>query len=126
MVEIADGIDAVLEERVVKAEAVKRIITVRQDGTGEFTTVTDAVESIPSGNSRRTIIKICPGIYREKVLVDRSRPFVTFMGDPLAMPIITFDGTAAKFGTWNSATVAVESHFFMAVNMVFEVCIKRS
>ncbi|KAJ8621255.1 hypothetical protein MRB53_029784 [Persea americana] len=120
MVEIANGVDAALEIRLVRAEAGKRIITVRQDGTGEFKTVTDAVKSIPPGNSRRTIIKIGPGVYREKVLVDRSRPFVTFLGDPHAMAVITFDGTAAKFGTWNSATVAVESQFFMAANIVFE------
>lgn len=121
MVEIANGVDAALEVTLVRAEAGKRIITVRQDGTGEFKSVTDAVKSIPAGNSRRAIIKIGPGVYREKVLVDRSRPFVTFLGDPHAMPVITFDGTAAKFGTWNSATVAVESHFFMAANIVFEV-----
>ncbi|XP_058078674.1 putative pectinesterase 63 [Magnolia sinica] len=118
--EIESGIDTQLEPRLVAAEKKRRVITVRQDGKGDFKTVTDAVNSVPAGNSHRTIIKIGPGIYMEKVLVDRSRPFITFYGEPNAMPTITFDGTAAKYGTIYSATVAVESHFFMAVNIIFQ------
>ncbi|XP_058084590.1 putative pectinesterase 63 [Magnolia sinica] len=118
--EIASGIDTKLEPRLLAAENKRRVITVNQDGKGDFKTVTDAVKSIPAGNSHRTIIKIGPGVYKEKVLVDRSRPFITFYGEPDAIPTITFDGTAAKYGTIYSATVAVESHFFMAVNIIFE------
>ncbi|KAJ0078868.1 hypothetical protein Patl1_23804 [Pistacia atlantica] len=40
-------------------------------------------------------------------------------GDPKGMPKIVFDGTAAKYGTVDSATVAVESDYFVAVNIEF-------
>jgi len=118
--EIANGIDVNLELRVLKAENSTRIITVRQDGTGNFRTITDAINSIPMGNSRRTIIKIGAGVYYEMVTIDRSKPFVTFYGDPAAMPTITFNGTAAVYGTWKSATVSIESAYFVASNIIFE------
>ncbi|XP_018814908.1 putative pectinesterase 63 isoform X1 [Juglans regia] len=102
------------------SKAPMKIIKVRKDGAGDFKTVTDAVESIPSGNTDRVLIYIAGGEYREKVVVDRSRPFVTFYGQPGKMPTITYDGTAKKYGTWKSATVAIESDNFMAVNIIFQ------
>lgn len=103
------------------SKAPMKIIRVRKDGAGDFETVTDAVKSIPSGNKERVIIYIAAGTYREKVVVDRSRAFVTFYGQPGKMPTITNDGTARKYGTWKSATVAVEADNFVAVNIIFEV-----
>lgn len=103
------------------AEDSVRIIRVKKDGTGEFRTVTDAVKSIPSGNRRRVVVWIGGGEYREKILVDVTKPYVTFYGDEIDVPLITYDGTASKYGTWNSATVAVEADYFMAVNIAFVV-----
>ena len=34
------------------------------------------------------------------------------------MPKLSFDGTAAEFGTVDSATLIVESDYFMAVNII--------
>lgn len=118
------GTGAGLEARLVAAEARPRVITVRKDGSGDYRTLTAAVESIPAGNARRTIIRVGRGVYREKVTVPRDKPFLSFCGEEAGsadMPVITFDGTAAQYGTLHSATVAVESNHFMAVNMVFKV-----
>ncbi|KAK1307867.1 putative pectinesterase 63 [Acorus calamus] len=120
LAEIANGTGTGLDLRLAHAESQRRVITVRQDGTGDFSTVTEAVASIPSPNSRRTVLVIGPGVYREKVVVDRTKPYVTFYGDPLNMPTITFNGTAAEYGTVQSATVAVDSHYFIASNVIFE------
>ncbi|RDX66453.1 putative pectinesterase 48, partial [Mucuna pruriens] len=101
-----------------------RVLRVRRDGAGDFTTVTDAVNSIPSGNNRRVVVWIATGEYREKVTVDRSKPFVTFYGErkghaTTTMPVITYDGTALRYGTVDSATVAVDADYFVAVNVAF-------
>ncbi|QCD80193.1 putative pectinesterase 63 [Vigna unguiculata] len=101
-----------------------RIVRVRRDGAGDFRTVTEAVNSIPSGNKRRVVVWIGIGEYREKVTVDRTKPFVTFYGernesDSHTMPIITYHATALRYGTVDSATVAVESDYFVAVNVAF-------
>ncbi|KAJ0079077.1 hypothetical protein Patl1_23792 [Pistacia atlantica] len=87
---------SVLDDVLAIAEAGLKVITVKKDGSGDFKTVTNAVKSIPSMNTKRTIIKIGRG-----------------------MPKIVFDGTAAKYGTVDSATVAVESDYFVAVNIEF-------
>ncbi|CAL9095344.1 unnamed protein product [Musa textilis] len=109
-----------LDPLFAEPERSGRVVTVSKDGSGDFRTITDAVNSIPSGNTARTVIKIGPGVYREKIHVDQSRPYVTFYGQPGAMPTISFDGTAARYGTANSATVAVESSNFVASNVIFE------
>ena len=110
-----------LDKQLTAAERAVKIIKVRKDGTGDFKTVTEAVKSIPSGNTRRVVVWIGGGVYREKITVDRSKAFVTFYGDEDNVPIITFDGTASKYGTVYSATVAVESAYFVAVNIAFVV-----
>lgn len=114
-----------LDPRLVSAEKNRRVITVRKDGTGHFKTVTAAVASIPPGNSRRIIIRIGKGVYREKLTVPREKRYITFYGesdDEANMPVIRYNGMAAKYGgTIFSATVAVESSHFMAVNIIFEV-----
>jgi pectinesterase len=53
-------------------------IVVAQDGSGNFSTVQKALESIPRDNKERVVILIKPGIYEEKVRIDK--PFVTLRG----------------------------------------------
>ncbi|KAL0558587.1 hypothetical protein IC582_003164 [Cucumis melo] len=112
------GIKA-LDRRLAEAEDCVRLITVRKDGRGNFSTITEAIESIPSGNRRRVVVWIGGGVYREKITIDASKPFVTLYGQKGKRPVITFDGTASEFGTVKSATVAVESDYFVAVNLTF-------
>ncbi|KAJ0981075.1 hypothetical protein J5N97_009330 [Dioscorea zingiberensis] len=109
-----------LDAELAEAERNTIVITVNKYGKGDFRNVTDAINSIPVGNKVRTIIKIAPGIYHEKLLIDSSKRFVTFYGDPNSMPRISFNGTAKFYTTYNSATVAVNSDYFMASNIIFE------
>ncbi|MCL7022115.1 hypothetical protein MKW94_020888 [Papaver nudicaule] len=109
-----------LDPALVTAEHNVVIIKVRKDGSGQFRTVTDAVKSIPKANTKRTIIWIGPGIYKEKITIERDQPFVTFYGDANDMPTLTFDGTANQYGTVFSGSVIVYSEYFMAVNIIFE------
>ncbi|KAF4380946.1 hypothetical protein F8388_011868, partial [Cannabis sativa] len=108
-----------LDKALTAAEHAVRVVKVSQDGKGDFNTITDAVNSIPSGNTGRVVVWISGGVYREHIMIDRTKPFVTLYGDEDNVPVITFDGTAEKFGTWNSATVAVESDYFVAANIQF-------
>ncbi|KAG6590056.1 putative pectinesterase 50, partial [Cucurbita argyrosperma subsp. sororia] len=108
-----------LDPRLAKAEDCARLITVKQDGQGNFSTITQAIDSIPSGNRERVVVWIGGGTYREKITIDSSKPFVTLYGQIGKMPVISYDGTASEFGTAESATVAVESDYFVAVNVAF-------
>ena len=107
-----------LDPVLVKAEERVKIIKVSKGGGGNFNKVMAAVDSVPAGNTQRVIIWIGGGVYEEKIKIDRSKPFITFYGSPDDMPMLSFDGTAAKFGTVDSATLIVESDYFMAVNII--------
>ncbi|XP_050219863.1 putative pectinesterase 63 [Mercurialis annua] len=109
----------VLDKRLAAAENSVRVITVAKHIFADFETINDAVNSIPVNNKQRTIIWINGGEYWEKITINISKPFITFYGDPEDMPTIVFNGTAAVYGTVYSATVAVESRYFMAVNVAF-------
>ncbi|KAL3521357.1 hypothetical protein ACH5RR_019506 [Cinchona calisaya] len=107
-----------LDATLVTAEANPKTIKVRVDGSGNFKTITDAIKSIPDGNTNRVIILLGPGNYTEKIKIERTKPFVTFYGDPKNMPVIVYGGTAAQFGTVDSASLIVESDYFSAVNVI--------
>ncbi|XP_062178250.1 probable pectinesterase 53 [Alnus glutinosa] len=117
----------VLDVRLRLAEMNQVIISVCQNGTGDFKTIREALNTIPLNNTRRVILMIKPGVYREKIIIPRAVPFVTFLGDAGDPPTVTGNDTASStgsngrpLGTYHSATVAVNANYFVAVNMKFE------
>ena len=60
------------------------MITVAKDGTGDFTSVNDAVKSIPNGNET---IFIKNGIYKERVEITANN--VTLIGENANDTVIT-------------------------------------
>ncbi|BBN67279.1 Pectin lyase-like superfamily protein [Prunus dulcis] len=89
-----------LDPALVTAEVGQTVVKVMKDGTGEFKTITDAVNSIPTNNTKRVIVYIGGGEYNEKITIPRNKSFVTFYGSPTNMPTLTFGGTAQKYGMW--------------------------
>ncbi|KAI5585673.1 hypothetical protein POPTR_006G186000v4 [Populus trichocarpa] len=109
-----------IDPALMAAEAKPRTIKVRKDGSGEFKTLKDAINSIPTGNKERVIVHIGPGEYIEKLKIERGKPFVTFLGSPSNMPTLSFDGTARKYGTVYSATLEAEADYFVAANIIIK------
>ncbi|KAG5059667.1 hypothetical protein AAZX31_01G061300 [Glycine max] len=107
-----------VDPALVTAEEGAKVVKVMQDGSGEFKTITDAIKSIPSGNTKRVIIYIGAGNYNEKIKIEKTKPFVTLYGVPEKMPNLTFGGTAQQYGTVDSATLIVESDYFVAANIM--------
>ncbi|GJN11074.1 hypothetical protein PR202_ga29239 [Eleusine coracana subsp. coracana] len=102
-------------------------IVVSQDGTGHSRTVQGAVDLVPAGNRRRVKILVRPGIYREKVRVPITKPFVSLIGMGTARTVITWNSRASdldasghQVGTLNSASVAIEADYFCASHITFE------
>ncbi|KAL1559340.1 pectinesterase [Salvia divinorum] len=102
---------------VSAASSSPKVINVRADGSGDFKTVTDAINSIPSGNSERVVVSIGPGNYTEKITIGRDKPFITLQGDPNDMPVLVFDGTAKTYTTVDSATLTADADHFYGVNL---------
>lgn len=68
-------------------------IVVAADGRGDFTSIHDAVQSIPRGNRERKIILVKDGVYTEQVRVDAA--CVTLRGESRA-------GTRLEFSRANT------------------------
>ncbi|KAE9605639.1 hypothetical protein Lal_00025220 [Lupinus albus] len=107
-----------LDPAVVAAEGAVSVIKVSQDGSGKFKSINEAIKSIPKGNTKRVIVYIGAGTYNEKIRIEREKPFITLCGAPGKMPNLTYGGTALKYGTVDSATLIVESDYFVASNLV--------
>ncbi|XP_021857464.1 pectinesterase 1-like [Spinacia oleracea] len=114
------GRQGTLDPNVIEAESGGlEIINVRQDGSGKFKTISDAVKHVKIGSTKRVVITIGPGEYKEKVKIDEFKQYITLLGtDPNNRPTITFAGTAAEFGTEDSATLIVEADYFVATNII--------
>lgn len=53
-----------MDHKLAMAEENRVWIKVAQDGSGNFTSLRDALDSVEEKNKRRIIIQIAPGIYR--------------------------------------------------------------
>jgi pectinesterase len=65
-----------------------RIITVSADGSGDFNSIQDAVDSVVEHDSDGFVVLIKPGFYNQRVLIPKSRPLVILRGlDPFKTTI---------------------------------------
>lgn len=72
------------------------VLTVSQNGTGNYRTVQEAIDAVPLRNTRRTIIRISPGIYRQPLYVAKTKNFITFVGLCPEDTVLTWNNTANK------------------------------
>ena len=77
------------------AQAQKKI-TVAKDGSGNYTGVQAAFNSIPLNNKKPVTIYIKNGIYKEKLLVDSSKDLITIVGEDKFNTILTYDDHTGK------------------------------
>lgn len=96
-------------------------ITVAADGSGDVRNVQEAIEKVPANNTRRFVIAIKPGIYREQVRVPADKPYISFIGQSAEKTILTFNlsnkdagSTSASYATY------IGGHDFYAENITFE------
>ncbi|ONK76239.1 uncharacterized protein A4U43_C03F25460 [Asparagus officinalis] len=104
-----------------------RVISVSRDGKSDSTTVQGAVDMVPDGNTQRVKIFIHPGIYREKVTIPITKPYLSFIGNGKSRTTISWhlkasdtDAHGQVIGTMYSASVTVEADYFCAHGIAFE------
>ncbi|CAI5472453.1 unnamed protein product [Closterium sp. Yama58-4] len=94
-------------------------LVVAQDGSGDFTTIQDALLAAPKKPKGRFVILVMPGVYNERFEV--GKPNITLMGLSPALTVITGNASVGtNYTTFNSATVAIDGDYFAAVNIRFE------
>ncbi|KAJ1698646.1 hypothetical protein LUZ63_007158 [Rhynchospora breviuscula] len=97
------------------------IITVAKDGTGNFTTISDAIAFAPNYSNDRVIIAIHAGVYEEYVVIDSYKTNIVFIGDGMDVTVITGSRSVGDgWTTFRSATVAVSGEGFMARDITFK------
>lgn len=97
----------------------KADITVSADG--DIKTVQAAIDRVPEGNTKRFVIYIKPGVYKEQVRIPASKPYITFIGDSAETTRLTFDlSNKAAGSTSASYSVYIGGHDFYAENISFE------
>ncbi|XP_050216843.1 probable pectinesterase 53 [Mercurialis annua] len=94
---------------------------------GDFTSIQDAIDSLPFINLVRVVIKLHAGVYKEKVSIPPLKSFITIEGAGAEKTIVEWGDTAQTpgargqpMGTYNSATFAVNSPYFIAKNITFK------
>ncbi|WP_082564252.1 pectinesterase family protein [Flavobacterium sp. Root420] len=96
-------------------------IIVAKDGSGNFTKVQDAFDAVPDNNSKRTIIFVKAGIYKEKLKLVSTKKNVTLIGEFYKNTILTYDDYAEiAGGTSKSFSTLIEADDFYAENITFE------
>ncbi|BAF23854.1 pectinesterase [Oryza sativa Japonica Group] len=94
---------------------------VAKDGSGNYTTVSAAVDAAPTESASRYVIYVKKGVYKETVDIKKKKWNLMLVGDGMGVTVISghrnyVDG----YTTFRSATVAVNGKGFMARDVTFE------
>jgi pectin methylesterase-like acyl-CoA thioesterase len=99
-------------------------VTVDVDGSADFKTVQAAVDAAPASGAA---IFIRPGIYREKLLVNKAHIQLRGTGSDASKVVLSYDDSAGTAGgTTKSASVTVAGEDFYAGNLTIENTFSRT
>ncbi|KAH7676581.1 Pectinesterase protein [Dioscorea alata] len=90
------------------------------DGSGRYRTIMAAVNEAPSHSSRRYIIYVKKGIYRENVDLKKKKSNIMLVGDGMGATVITGSRNFMQgWTTFRTATFAVSGQGFIARDITF-------
>ena len=97
-------------------------IVVSRDGTGNFRTLQEAIESARAFMDYTVTIYVKNGVYKEKVIVPSWVENIDIIGEDRDKTIITYDDHANinKMGTFRTYTVKVEGSDITFKNLTIE------
>ncbi|TJZ62329.1 pectin esterase [Sphingobacterium olei] len=107
-------------------EKIKADVVVALDGTGDFTTVQEAINAAPNKRTTYFYIYIKKGSYKEVITIPKNKDHIYLYGEDAKYTILTFDNYAkrlkpdgAEYGTSGSASFFANGNFFVAENLTF-------
>ncbi|KAI9193980.1 hypothetical protein LWI28_002016 [Acer negundo] len=95
-----------------------RTIKVDIKGDGDFTSVQEAINSVPEGNGEWVIIHIRKGVYREKVHIPKEKPYIFLRGNGRGRTAIVWSQSSANNKA--SATFTAEAPHCIAFGISFK------
>ncbi len=102
---------------------------VAADGSGSFKTVQEAIFQVPQTTTATSpwTILVKPGIYKERVHIQREKRFVRLVGTDPASTVVTYDLFASmkgpdglEIGTFRTPTVWMDADDFTVENLTFD------
>ncbi|KAK7845173.1 putative pectinesterase/pectinesterase inhibitor 12 [Quercus suber] len=95
-----------------------KVLTVAADGTGNFTTITDAINFAPNNSNDKTHIYVKQGLYEENVEIPSYKTHIVLLGDGADITTITGKRSVGDgWTTFRSATlVYLNSHIDSFIN----------
>ncbi|KAL5996196.1 hypothetical protein ACLOJK_026270 [Asimina triloba] len=97
------------------------VVTVSQNGSGNFTTIGDAVAAAPNNTNSDSgyfLIYVQQGVYEEYVSIDKPKKNLMMIGDGINQTVITGNRSVVDgWTTFNSATFAVVGQGFVGMDM---------
>ena len=104
-----------------------KTITVSQDGKGDFKSVQAAIDSVQDYSEQKTVIEIEPGIYKEKIVIPRSKRNIYLKGKNAHKTVLTYDlyagikdANGKEIGTFRTPSVTIEADDITAEKITFE------
>lgn len=79
-------------------------VVVAQDGSGDYTSIQEAIYNLPSFPYQRVTIRIKNGIYHEKVHIPEWNTKISLIGESKEKTIITFDDYFGKINLGRNST----------------------
>ena len=102
------------------------LIKLNAEGTGDYKTIQEAIDAIPENNQIPIEIQLAPGVYEQEVMINGSKPNITFIGEDPKTTIISFDKHAGMIlpngdvaSTFRTATFTIYANHFKAKNISF-------
>lgn len=82
------------------------VLVVAADGTGNFSTITEAIAFAPNNSMYRTVIYVKEGIYQENVEIPSYKTNIVMLGDGSDVTVITGNRSVGDgWTTFRSATL---------------------
>ncbi len=106
----------------MEAQERKDTLVVSRDGTGDFRTVQEAVESARAFMDYTVTVYVKKGIYKEKVIIPSWLENIELIGEDRDQTLITYDDHANinRMGTFRTYTVKVEGNRITFRNLTIE------
>lgn len=107
-----------------KAEDKYKLV-VAQDGSGDFTSIQEAINASKAFPYQRVVINIKDGKYKEKVHIYSWNTHISLIGESKENTIITYDDYFDKINlgrnsTFHTSTLLVEGNDFIAKNLTIQ------
>jgi pectinesterase len=99
----------------------KYVFTVAKDGTGEYSSIQDAIDAMRVYPLAPVTLYIKNGVYNEKIEVPATNVDVTFIGENVDSTIIVWNDFSGKgkHTTFTSYTAKISGNRFRAENITF-------